>query len=401
MPSEMINFPGFLTSGWVASNLRITDAEAKQIGEAFAKNDQESSWASVTNRKTFATVYLEAYSLDPGIGVDCRKALGKQVPPLFTLPSDPAVSSPKAGASAKKSFGHFAACGRARAEDGDHAKASEYVMLELLEYGGVAEHAIELTREIQILPKYAELVACARTIEQRSFALALVEQGLEEAEAQAEAGADIAQGYAMAKMNMEIEEAVAVKSEEYLDSLRSSSTSLGNASAMILAYLRIASAPLSLTNALEKLNNAVSVILEHLEGSEDTDLESKATEARTAVSACNDYLVERDAGCEVRLMADDVQRQAEAVAVAATEAVGIKVKSLKDAKKMEKAFVKANTLAKDACDAATKCAKFINTLPKAQSNEEALEAAASSIQDAFSAGRKRSLLPPLKRSGSR
>ena len=288
--------------------------------------------------------------------------------------------------SAKKAFGHFAACGRARAEDGDHSKAAEYLMLELLEYGGAAEHAMELIREIQSHAKYTELVACAQAVEQRSFALALLEQGLEEAEAEQEASADIAQNYAMIKMGALIEEAVAVRSDEYLDSLRKISESLGASTAVIISYLRIASTPVALGNALEKLREALAVVLEQLEGSEDAEFETQAAEARAAVESCPDRMVERDVGCDARLMADAAQQQANAASAAAGEAAAIKVKSLKDAKRMEKAFVKANTMAKEACVAMIKCAAFISEQSAAQSNEPALEKAIASIQEAFSAG---------------
>ena len=66
MLTEKINLLGFLTSSWVASNLRITDAEAKQIGESIATAAPDSNWVTATNRKTFAVAYLDAYRLDPG-----------------------------------------------------------------------------------------------------------------------------------------------------------------------------------------------------------------------------------------------------------------------------------------------------------------------------------------------
>lgn len=371
---------------WISEHLAIDDAAAKKIGAALSDDNPE--WGGVKDKATFAETYLDNFVIDPNLGIDCRNALGKGASPLFAIPAQMAKKVP-ADSSAKKALGVFAATAREFAEQGDHKEAIEYAAIELLEYGAYAEPAFELAHEIQHLKNYKELVQMAQTVEQLGLASNLVEEGLEPAEAAGEAQAKVQRSYSVALLITIVEgTADEENNEKQVKALQDASASLAAAARATAAHLQISSAPLGTDSALAMLDESITIIEEHLEGSEDENLFKQAKLAKDAAAACKKHLIGRAEACEARLLAKDVRELALEASSQADEAARTEVKNLADAKKMEKLFLKANEIALKACELAIKCAKFVSAKPKVESNDKEAEALFNSIELAFQGARK-------------
>ena len=383
MPEMEIVLPKFVTPAWIAEQVRISDEEAATIAAALA--DANPEWLSVKDVATYAETFLSCFEFDPDVASQCRKALGKKSPPILRPPSYDGVGPLPDGASAKQAFGHYAACARAAAEEGDDGKACEYAALEMLEFGSVSEEAFSLAHDVQHLKKYAALVEFAKAVEQTGLVLALMEEGLERAEAEGEARASVAETYAIGRLSSLAEGTT--DAEEPVEALREVATALAEAARNTAAHTQIASAPLGTDTAIAVLRESIGIIEEHLEGSEDPDLMKMAEKARKTADGCKEHLISREATCQARLKAQAVREQALEASSLADEASRIEVKNLADAKKMEKGFLAANDVAKKACEMADECAKFISSQKMVEANDQMAEALFSSIEEAFSGAR--------------
>ena len=381
---QTVTYPKFVTPSWVKSNLRIDDAEAKTIGTALAMD--QPAWDAVKDTATFAEAYLASFAEDPGVGADCRRALGKKVPPLFSLPVDDEVPELKGDTIAKKAFGYFANCARMAAERGETQKANELAMLEMLEFGGMATEAFALAHEVQHLKEYAPLLATARTVEELGLTLVLLEEGLEEAEAEGEARAQVSQAYTIGRLGSLAE--MTVDAEDPVVALQDVAACLAEAARSAAAYMQISSAPLGTDTALTVLRESIDIVVEHMEGSEDENLIKMAEAVKKDADACEEHLIGREQACKARLMAQAVRQKALEASSAADEAARIEVKNLADAKKMEKQFLVANEYAKESCKMAKECAKYISSQSKVEANDKEAKALFSSIEKAFQGARE-------------
>lgn len=382
--SEGVAYPKFLTADWLAARLAISDQDAAKIGAILGRDNPE--WDAVRDRRTFAEVYLSCHQLDPGVGADCRRARGKGAPPLCKLPQDPEVPKMEADASAKKALGHFAACARAAAERGKHDAAIETAALEIMEYGAIAADAIALAHEVQHLKPYAAYVKMARTAEQTGMAGVLAAEGLEAAEADGEAAAHIAQTYAVARLRNVADHAVEA-ADDPVSALKDVAAALADASRASAAHMQISSAPLGTDTAVAVMRESVQIVEEHLEGAEDKDLMALAAEAKKTADACKEHLIGRHEACEARLKAKELREIAIKASSLADDAAKVVVKNLADAKKMEKGFLEANEVAKEACRHAIECAKYVRSQPKVDANDKEAAALFASIENAFRGAR--------------
>ncbi|MBF2735964.1 MAG: hypothetical protein ISN26_07885 [Betaproteobacteria bacterium AqS2] len=382
--SEGVVYPKFLTAAWLAERLAISDQDAAKIGAILGRDNPE--WDAVRDRKTFAEVYLSCHELDPGVGADCRRARGKGAPPLCKLPQDAEVPKLAADTSAKKALGHFAACARAAAERGKHDDAVALAALEIIEYGAIAEDAFALAQEVQHLKPYAAYIKMARSAEQTGMAAALIDEGLEDAEAEGEAAAQIANAYAVARLRNVADRAVDA-AEDPVSALKDVAAALADAARASAAHMQISSAPLGTDTAVAVLRESVQIVEEHLEGAEDKDLMALAADAKKTADACKHHLIGRQEACEARLKAKDLREVAIKASSLADEAAKVVVKNLADAKKMEKGFLEANEVAKDACRHAIEVAKYISSQPKVDANDKEAAELFASIEHAFRGAR--------------
>ncbi|MCY4325183.1 MAG: hypothetical protein OXC81_04080 [Betaproteobacteria bacterium] len=375
-----ITFPDFVKEKWVQSQLQICDADAKKIGQTLAAADH--SWDFVKDKATFAEQFLEKFCEDPGVTHDCRKALGgKDAAPIFKLPSDDEVKGPAAGSSARKCLGHFAACGRAAAERGDSKQAMEWAMLELLEYGGIAEEAFQLAYDVQHLSKYKGYVDAAFSVHMRGYMLALLDEGLNDAESEAEARSLLRKEYTFGKLATLAEDLS--ETDNPIDDLTKVAEALADAARNAAAYEQISTAPLGTESVVALLKESMAIIEAHLEGSEDKDLFAQAEKAKTLAAECPVQLIDREIVCQVRKLAAETREKTLEASSAADTAASIPVKTLADAKKMASAFEGANKLAKEACAMAIKCAETIKSAKGLESNEQKTKELFEKIAAAF------------------
>ena len=375
-----ITFPDFVKEGWVKQQLQISDADAGKIGQALAADDH--SWDFVKDQATFAEQFLEKFHHDPGITNDCRRALGgKNAAPIFRLPSDDEVKAPEDPSSARKCLGHFAACGRAAAERGDSKQAMEWAVLELLEYGGIAEDAFQLAYDVQHLKKYKQYVEAAFSVHMRGYMLALLDEGLNDAEAEAEARSLLRKEYTFGKLATLSEDLS--ESESPVEDLTKVAEALADAARNAAAYEQISTAPLGTESVVAMLKESMAIIEAHLEGSEDKDLFAQAEKAKKLAAECPVHLIDREIVCEVRKQAAETREKTLEASSAADTAAAIPVKTLADAKKMAGAFEGANKLAKEACAMAIKCAETIKKAKELQSNEQTTRQLFDKIATAF------------------
>ena len=380
---DSVAYPKVITAAWVTKKLRLSDEEAVGIGAALGETNPE--WQIVKDKATFAEIFLSCHETDPSVAADCRKKLGKKPPTIFALPKDDDVESLPADTTAKKAFGYFTECARACGERGDHKGATEMGALELLEYGGGASEAFSLAHETQNIKQYAAFVEMARSIEELGLSNLLKEEGLEKSEADGEAKASVAQGYTIGKLGMLAE--ITIEAEDPIAALQDVAASLAAAARNAAAYMQISTAPLGTDTTITVLRESIGIIEEHLEGSEDEDLVKMAKKARKDADACEDKLIDRHHASEARIKAKEVREQALEASSIADEVSRSKVKSLEDARKMEKGFLRANGIAKDACKLASECAKFIGDQPEAQANDQEAEALFLTIEEAFQGAR--------------
>ena len=375
-----ISFPDFVNEAWVKSQLRISNAEAEKIGQALAADDH--SWDFVKDQATFAEQFLEQFREDPGVTSDCRRALGgKNAAPIFKLPADDEVRPPEDSSSARKCLGHFAACGRAAAERGDTKQAMEWATLELLEYGGIAEEAFQLAYDVQQLKKYKAYVDAAFSVHMRGYMLALLDEGLNEAEAEAEARSLLRKEYTFGKLATLAEDLS--ETETPIESLTKVAEALADAARNAAAYEQISSAPMGSESVVAMLKESMAIIEAHLEGSEDKELFAQAEKAKKLAAECKVHLIDREIVCEVRKQAAATREKTLEASSAADTAASIPVKTLADAKKMAGAFEGANKLAKEACAMAIKCAETIKKAKALQSNEQTTRELFEKIAAAF------------------
>lgn len=375
-----VNYPKFVTAQWVTGHLEIDDATATLI--AARLGEVADGWDKVKDKATFAVAFLAAHREDPGITSDCRKATGKKkAPPLFALPLDPDVPGLPKEASAKKAHGHYAACARAAAERGEDQEARELAMLEFLEYGGLADAAIELAQETQHVSDYAEFVAAARSIEGRALFHALVEQGLHPVEADGEVAAAVSKGYAVSQLRSLAERVL--DAEDTVVALQKVAAGLAEASRSTAAHMQISTAPLATLSAISTLRQSVRLLEEQQESAEDEELAQAAKAAHEAAKACKDHLVDRESACEARIKAEEVSELAMSAASQIEKAAGMSAKNMSEMKKVQKVFEAANKDALAACKLAAECAVFISKLKEIKPNDKEAEAMFSSIEAAF------------------
>ncbi len=377
---ESVRLPAFVTAKWVAENLRISDAEAEQIGQGLAAAG-DNSWDVAKDRASFAEQFLERFADDPGIASDCRRVLGRKPPPIFAPPKDKDVDPLPEGATARQCLGHYAACGRAAAERGDAKGAMRFAMLELLEYGGVADEAFKLAHDVQHLDKYRAYADAAASVQRRGYMLALLGDGLSEAEAEAEARSIVGQELSFGRLAAV---AAAVNdSEDPIATLSEAAEVLAEAARNAAAYVQISTAPLGTDSAVATLRESVAIVEAHLEGSEDAELFKQADQAKELADGCKVQLVDRELACSMRQQASAIRDKALEASSAADDAASIPIKSLADAKKAAAAFEGANKLAKDTCREAIACAKAIQQAKPLQSNEDTTKRLFGRIEAAF------------------
>lgn len=382
--SQQVKYPKFVTAKWVAEKLGIDDTTAEVI--AARLSEVEEGWDKVTDKATFAVAFLAAHQEDPGVSSDCRKASGKKKPPpLFALPTDADVPPLPADASAKKAHGYYAECARAAAERGEDKAAVELAMLEFLEYGGMADSAIEIAQETQHAKQYAEFVEAARGIEGRSLAHVLVEQGLYPVEALGEAEAAVNKGYAVSQLSSLA--AHALSAEDTVVALQKVAAGLAEASRSTAAHMQISTAPLATLSAISMLRQSVRLLELQQENAEDEELAKAANSADKAALACKDHLVDRESACEARIKAEEVSEMAQQAASQVEKAASMSAKNMAEMKKVQKVFEAANKMAMEACKLATECATFISKLKEVKPNDEEAQALFSSIEDAFQGAR--------------
>ena len=375
-----ISFPDFVKEDWVKTRLQISDADAEKIGQTLAAHDQ--SWDFVKDKATFAEQFLEKFCEDPGVTSDCRRALGgKNAAPIFTLPTDEEVKGPEDPSSARKCLGHFAACGRSAAERGDAKLAMELATLELLEYGGIAEEAFQLAYDVQHLKKYKKYVDAAFSVHMRGYMLALLDEGLNDAEAEAEARSLLRKEYTFGQLATLAEDLS--ETETPIESLTKVAEALANAARSAAAYEQISTAPLGTESVVGMLKESMAIIEAHLEGSEDKDLFTQAEKAKKMANDCPVHLIDREIVCQVRKQAAETREKALEASSAADAAASIPVKTLADAKKMAGAFESANKLAREASASAIKCAETIKKAKELESNEQTTKQLFEKISAAF------------------
>ena len=353
---KAVIFPKFVCDKWGAERLRLNNAQAELVGAKMA--DLDPAWGAVRDKDSFMAQYLESFAEDPGVGFECRKALGKGVPPLFALPEEADVPSPGAKASARKCLGYYAACAKAALARGESELASKYAVLELLEYGGMADEAFKLAQQ-RLFSADQDYAAAARSIQTRAYVLALIEEGLEPAEAEARTRVQVAYSFRLLESLVQ----TATSSDDSIASLRATAEALADTARNCAAYEQIISAPLGTDSAVALLHEAITIVEAHLQGSEDDELFAIAKKTKNAVSACKVKLIDREIACRTRQQSEQVRE----VALQASS----------------KADAAANLLAKKACVMANECSEQIAAAATVESNDERAKELFAGIAAAF------------------